>query len=71
MKQYVNLFHQAGYQLITDVLAVQEQDLLSMGVTLIGHRKKIYKSIAEIKNTVKNGVNGIVPPKPRTLSEKV
>lgn len=68
MTQYVEVFNRAGYQFIQDLLAIQEQDLLNMGVTLIGHRKKMCKSILEIKNIA---TNGVIVPRPRKSSEEV
>ena len=67
MKQYIDVFHKAGYERIEDVVEVKEQDLLDMGIKLIGHRKKIHKSIQEIRTTVYEPVT----PRARRTSEEV
>ena len=67
MKQYIDVFHKAGYEHIEDVVEVKEQDLLDMGIKLIGHRKKIHKSIQEIRTTVYEPVT----PRARRTSEEV
>lgn len=49
MRQYVNLFEQAGLSHLDQVTALSEEDLSKMGVKLIGHRNKLNKSIKAIR----------------------
>ena len=45
MGQYVAIFQDAGYTELHEVSRLEKDDLYRIGITLIGHRNKIIKSI--------------------------
>ena len=45
MGKYAVNFHDAGYDRLSQIMNLTEQDLTEMGITLIGHRHKIHQSI--------------------------
>lgn len=49
MGQYVANFDRAGYQTLKQVSALNEDGIKEMGVTLVGHRNKINKSIKRLQ----------------------
>ena len=49
MGQYTANFNTAGYKDLTHVTCLKDNDLKDIGVTLIGHRNKIYKSIRSMR----------------------
>ena len=52
MKQYLKMFNESGYMTPKDILYLTNEDLEALGVGLIGHRKKLLKSIKNTKNQV-------------------
>ncbi|XP_066916418.1 ephrin type-B receptor 1-B-like [Clytia hemisphaerica] len=50
MKQYLKMFTESGYMTPKDILYLTNEDLESLGVGLIGHRKKLLKAIKNTKN---------------------
>ena len=49
MGHYIANFKTAGYNDLTQVTRIKDNDLKEIGVTLIGHRNKIYKSIKSMR----------------------
>ena len=45
MGKYAPNFTEAGYSRLSQIVNLTEQDLSDMGITLVGHRHKIYQSI--------------------------
>ena len=45
MGKYGSNFHDAGYTTLSQVANLTEEDLLAMGIKLVGHRHKIHQSI--------------------------
>ena len=45
MGKYTSNFVEAGYTELCQVAGLTEQDLLNMGIKLVGHRHKIHQSI--------------------------
>ena len=45
MSKYASNFTEAGYNRLSQIVNVTEQDLSDMGITLVGHRHKIHQSI--------------------------
>lgn len=45
LDRYIETFHTMGYVTIDEVLSLTSKDLLSMGINLIGHQRKILNSI--------------------------
>jgi len=54
MGQYTANFKTAGYKDLTQVTCIKDGDLKEIGVTLIGHRNKIYKSIKSMRKHFDN-----------------
>lgn len=54
MGQYNTNFKTAGYNDLTQVTCLKDSDLKGIGVTLIGHRNKIYKSIRSMRKHFDN-----------------
>ena len=54
MEQYNANFKTAGYKDLTQVTCLKESDLKEIGVALIGHRNKIYKSIKSMRKHFDN-----------------
>lgn len=54
MGQYAANFKTAGYKDLTQVTCLKDNDLKEIGVTLIGHRNKIYKSIKSMRKHFDN-----------------
>ncbi|XP_029193980.2 ephrin type-B receptor 1-B-like isoform X1 [Acropora millepora] len=54
MEQYNANFKTAGYKDLTQVTCLKESDLKEIGVGLIGHRNKIYKSIKSMRKHFDN-----------------
>ena len=49
MENYSEIFQAANIDNLEEVTKLEEQDLKEMGVKLIGHRKKMNKSIKSMK----------------------
>ena len=49
MAQYAGNFKTAGFNDLTQVTCLRDSDLKDIGVNLIGHRNKIYKSIKSMR----------------------
>ncbi|XP_028394329.1 ephrin type-B receptor 3-like [Dendronephthya gigantea] len=49
MGSYKAMFIEAGYKKQSDIIDLTHEDLISMGVTLIGHRNKIIKGIETLR----------------------
>lgn len=54
MGQYISNFKTAGYSDLTQVTRIKDNDLKDIGVMLIGHRNKIYKSIKSMRRHFDN-----------------
>lgn len=54
MGQYAANFKTAGFKDLTQVTCLKDNDLKEIGVTLIGHRNKIYKSIKSMRRHFDN-----------------
>ena len=54
MGQYTANFKTAGYNDLTQVTHLKDGELKDIGVTLIGHRNKIYKSIKSMRKHFDN-----------------
>lgn len=54
MGHYIANFKTAGYNDLTQVTRIKDNDLKDIGVTLIGHRNKIYKSIKSMRRHFDN-----------------
>lgn len=54
MGQYIANFKTAGYSDLTQVTHLKDGELKDIGVTLIGHRNKIYKSIKSMRKHFDN-----------------
>jgi ephrin-B len=50
MNRYEANFIEAGYKSTSDIRELAGEDLERLGVSLIGHRNKIMKSIKSLKN---------------------
>ena len=61
MKDYEDMFLESGYKSESDLVTLTDVDLITMGVTLIGHRNKMLKSIGLFKP--KTTQKPPVPPK--------
>ena len=65
MEKYLDNFLRAGFKTIDLVSHLDEHDLDNLGVTLIGHRKKILQKVQELRdNMMPYSVNGDVRPVP-------
>ena len=54
MGMYASNFSKAGYEELSDVVQLTEDKLLNkVGVTLVGHRHKIYERIKEMSEDMK------------------
>ncbi|XP_064917650.1 ephrin type-A receptor 5 isoform X6 [Columba livia] len=58
MGRYTEIFMENGYSSMDAVAQVTIEDLRRLGVTLVGHQKKIMNSLQEVKVQL---VNGMVP----------
>ncbi|KAK2541703.1 hypothetical protein Q9233_000609 [Columba guinea] len=58
MGRYTEIFMENGYSSMDAVAQVTIEDLRHLGVTLVGHQKKIMNSLQEVKVQL---VNGMVP----------
>uniref|UniRef100_A0A8D0MLA1 receptor protein-tyrosine kinase n=1 Tax=Sus scrofa TaxID=9823 RepID=A0A8D0MLA1_PIG len=58
MGRYTEIFMENGYSSMDAVAQVTLEDLRRLGVTLVGHQKKIMNSLQEMKGQL---VNGMVP----------
>ncbi|XP_075785368.1 ephrin type-A receptor 5 isoform X11 [Pelodiscus sinensis] len=58
MGRYTEIFMENGYSSMDSVAQVTLEDLRRLGVTLVGHQKKIMNSLQEMKVQL---VNGMVP----------
>ncbi|XP_057358263.1 ephrin type-A receptor 5 isoform X10 [Manis pentadactyla] len=58
MGRYTEIFMENGYSSMDAVAQVTSEDLRRLGVTLVGHQKKIMNSLQEVKVQL---VNGMVP----------
>ncbi|XP_074850000.1 ephrin type-A receptor 5 isoform X4 [Carettochelys insculpta] len=58
MGRYAEIFMENGYSSMDSVAQVTLEDLRRLGVTLVGHQKKIMSSLQEMKVQL---VNGMVP----------
>ena len=54
MSQYTENFTSAGFASLSQVATMKESDLNNIGIHLIGHRRKIFKSICSM-NTENKG----------------
>ena len=54
MGQYTANFKTAGYKDLPQVTCLKDSDLKEIGVSLIGHRNKIYKSIKSMRKHFDN-----------------
>jgi hypothetical protein len=49
MARYINNFNQAGVVSMDQICRLTVRDLLAIGVTLVGHQKKIMNSIQTLR----------------------
>ena len=49
MGSYKAMFIEAGYKKQSDIIDLTHEDLISIGITLIGHRNKIIKGIETLR----------------------
>ena len=67
MKDYEEMFLEAGYKSESDLVKITHADLITMGVTLIGHRNKILKNIRLLKSNNTTQKPPVPPKRKRTL----
>ena len=53
MKTYETNFVEAGYKSKSEITGLTDEDLITIGITLIGHRNKIIKGINSLKSKKK------------------
>ena len=53
MSQYLENFSTAGYHHLDQVAKMTDNDLVNIGIRLIGHRNKIHRSIRNMKLPIK------------------
>ena len=51
MGKYAPNFSEAGYNRLSQIVNLTEQDLIDIGITLVGHRHKIHQSIPLVTST--------------------
>uniref|UniRef100_A0A8C3VTQ1 receptor protein-tyrosine kinase n=1 Tax=Catagonus wagneri TaxID=51154 RepID=A0A8C3VTQ1_9CETA len=56
MGRYTEIFMENGYSSMDAVAQVTLEDLRRLGVTLVGHQKKILNSLQEVKGQLANGM---------------
>ncbi len=49
MERYIDHFLQAGFSAMDQVAALTLKDLVTLGVTLVGHQKKIMNSVQTLR----------------------
>lgn len=49
MERYIDHFLQSGYNSMDQVAHITPKDLVNLGVTLIGHQKKIMNSVQTLR----------------------
>ena len=53
MNSYETNFVEAGYKSKSEITELTDEDLITIGITLIGHRNKIIKGINSLKSKKK------------------
>ncbi len=53
MKTYETNFVETGYKSKSEITELTDEDLITIGITLIGHRNKIMKGINSLKSKKK------------------
>lgn len=56
MNSYVSHFAAAGYQRVSDLAGLLDKDLKDLGVSLVGHRNKMLRTIRSIPISEENNV---------------
>lgn len=56
MNSYVPHFAAAGYQRVSDLAGLLDKDLKDLGVSLVGHRNKMLRTIRSIPISEENNV---------------
>jgi ephrin-B len=51
MDSYIHIFTQAGLTQLSDLAGLEDSDLQSIGVSLIGHRNKMLRTIRSLPIT--------------------
>ncbi|XP_006821187.1 ephrin type-B receptor 1-B [Saccoglossus kowalevskii] len=59
MGRYINAFAEAGYLKLDDVVRLMLHDLPRIGITLVGHQKKIMNSIQALRTQM--GKDNVIP----------
>ena len=67
MKTYEDVFLEAGYKSESDLVKITDVDLITMGVTLIGHRNKILKNIRLLKSNTTTQKPPVPPKRKKTV----
>ena len=49
MQRYSEVFNQAGYLQMNQVAVITKKDLEALGITLVGHQRKILKSVGNLR----------------------
>ena len=60
MGRYKDTFSQAGYVRLEDIARLSQGDLPRLGVNLVGHQKKIMKSIHSIRSHLEQAEETLV-----------
>ena len=60
MGRYKDTFSQAGYVRLEDIARLSQGDLPRLGVNLVGHQKKIMKSIQSIRSHLEQAEETLV-----------
>lgn len=60
MNRYKDSFTEAGYVRLEDIAMLSQSDLPRLGVTLVGHQKKIMKGIHSIRAQLEQAAETLV-----------
>jgi hypothetical protein len=55
MDRYIDSFLQSGYSTMELVAKITIKDLINMGITLVGHQKKIMNSVQTLRAQISGG----------------
>ena len=55
MSSYIPYFTEAGFTQLSDLAGLQDNDLQNIGISLIGHRNKMLRTIRSLPITEENG----------------
>ena len=56
MDRYIDSFHQMGYDSMDAVAKITIKDLINMGITLVGHQKKLMNSVHTLRSQMTGNV---------------